>query len=158
MRRGRIEQRGTPQEVFDHPANAFVMDFLGNVNIFHGRVAKGRFQPALETGDQSAAHGLAVAYPDYPHEEPRPAAVYVRPHELDIAPVSEGEAGFRAKVLHVNPTGPVARVQLLTTPGGLALTVDLSLARYSELGLKTGDLVGVSPRRLRVFLPEDSAG
>src|SRR5262249_49593230 len=38
MNHGRIEQSGTPAEIFDHPANAFVMDFLGNVNVFHGRV------------------------------------------------------------------------------------------------------------------------
>ena len=36
MNKGRIEQVGTPQEVFDHPATPFVMDFLGNVNVFHG--------------------------------------------------------------------------------------------------------------------------
>src|SRR5262249_24443527 len=39
MNKGRIEQTGTPQQVFDHPANPFVMDFLGNVNVFHGRMA-----------------------------------------------------------------------------------------------------------------------
>src|SRR5262249_53776271 len=38
MNHGRIEQVGTPRELFDEPANAFVMDFLGNVNVFHGRV------------------------------------------------------------------------------------------------------------------------
>ena len=42
MNRGRIEQVGTPEEVFEHPANGFVMDFLGNVNVFHGRVEGGR--------------------------------------------------------------------------------------------------------------------
>ena len=42
MNHGRIEQVGTPEEVFEHPANAFVMDFLGNVNVFHGRVEGGR--------------------------------------------------------------------------------------------------------------------
>ncbi len=46
-------------EVFEHPANAFVMDFLGNVNVFHGRVQNGR------------AHlgAMEVDYPDYPHQE-----------------------------------------------------------------------------------------
>ena len=39
MNKGRIEQVGTPQEVFDHPATPFVMDFLGNVNVFHGRTS-----------------------------------------------------------------------------------------------------------------------
>src|SRR3954469_10936135 len=35
---GRIEQVGTPQSVYDNPANPFVYGFLGNVNLFHGRV------------------------------------------------------------------------------------------------------------------------
>jgi sulfate transport system ATP-binding protein len=38
MNRGRVEQEGAPMEVFEHPKNAFVMDFLGNVNVFQGRV------------------------------------------------------------------------------------------------------------------------
>src|SRR5213076_986121 len=42
MRAGRVEQEGTPQQVFDHPANPFVMDFLGNVNVFHGRAQDGK--------------------------------------------------------------------------------------------------------------------
>ncbi len=42
MNRGKIEQSGSPNEVFEHPANSFVMDFLGNVNVFHGRVQNGR--------------------------------------------------------------------------------------------------------------------
>ena len=74
MNQGRIEQVGTPAEVFEHPANAFVMDFLGNVNVFHGRVERGK----------AIVPGLEVAYPDYPHAEGRDAAVYVRPHELEI--------------------------------------------------------------------------
>src|SRR6185295_11810226 len=42
MNHGKIEQVGTPAEVFEHPANAFVMDFLGNVNVFRGMVDDGK--------------------------------------------------------------------------------------------------------------------
>ncbi|MFM8433880.1 MAG: sulfate/molybdate ABC transporter ATP-binding protein, partial [Planctomycetia bacterium] len=42
MNHGRIEQQGTPDDVFDHPDTPFVMDFLGNVNVYHGRVENGR--------------------------------------------------------------------------------------------------------------------
>jgi len=38
MNEGRIEQAGTPDEVFHNPASEFVVTFLGNVNLFHGRV------------------------------------------------------------------------------------------------------------------------
>ena len=42
MNEGRIEQDGTPEEVVEHPATPFVVNFLGQVNIFHGRVQGGR--------------------------------------------------------------------------------------------------------------------
>src|SRR5215467_10827241 len=38
MNQGTVEQVGTPEEVYHHPANPFVMQFIGKVNIFHGRV------------------------------------------------------------------------------------------------------------------------
>src|SRR5262249_7118551 len=48
MRDGKVEQSGTPQDVFDHPANGFVMDFLGNVNVFHGRMVEDLFHNGLK--------------------------------------------------------------------------------------------------------------
>src|SRR5207302_10913303 len=113
MRAGQVEQSGTPQEVFDHPANAFVMDFLGNVNVFHGRAQNGR----LHVGD------MQVAYPEYPHDQARPATAYVRPHELEISATSEGPGSLPARVLHVNPAGSLAQVQLLAADSGLAVPV-----------------------------------
>ncbi|HEY5232403.1 MAG TPA: sulfate ABC transporter ATP-binding protein, partial [Verrucomicrobiae bacterium] len=41
LRDGKIEQIGTPEEIYDHPASPFVYDFLGNVNLFSGRVRDG---------------------------------------------------------------------------------------------------------------------
>src|SRR6476646_772889 len=72
MNKGRIEQVGTPQEIFEHPANPFVMDFLGNVNVFHGSVQGGR----------ALLGSLEVSFPDYPHEQTRAAMAFVRSHEL----------------------------------------------------------------------------
>jgi sulfate transport system ATP-binding protein len=144
LRGGRIEQVGTPQEVFDHPANPFIMDFLGNVNVFHGRAQSGR----------AVVGGFELDYPDHPHEEERPVTVYVRPHELEIDPATDAEGGLKARVLHVNPTGPVARIQVRDEETSTVIHVDVSLARYVELNLRTGDWVRVSPRRVRVFEPE----
>jgi sulfate transport system ATP-binding protein len=126
MNRGRVEQVGSPEEVFEHPANAFVMDFLGNVNVFHGRA--------------------------FGHEHPE-AQAYVRPHELEIGYERDGESSLEARVIHVNPAGSVARVQLAGDDGS-SIQVELSQDRYAELSLKPGDRVYVSPRRVRVFVPE----
>jgi len=74
MNKGRVEQSGSPLEVFQHPANPFVMDFLGNVNGFHCRVQ----------GGKALLGNLEISCPDYPDDEAREARVYVRPHELEI--------------------------------------------------------------------------
>jgi sulfate transport system ATP-binding protein len=144
VRAGRVEQMGSPEEVFEHPANAFVMDFLGQVNVFHGRVQSGR----------AILGHVEVACPEYAHHEGRPAMVYVRPHELDIDRTADGASSLRAKVLHVNPAGSVTRVQLHAPESDRAIHVDVSPSRYAELSLKAGDVVYVSPRRVRVFLPD----
>lgn len=145
MNQGAIEQIGTPTEVFNHPANPFVMDFLGNVNVFHGRVQNGR--AVLGT--------LNLDYPEYPHDESRPATVYMRPHELEIERHRNGTPSLAAKVQRLNPAGAVARVGLVAIDeGGRDLCVDLSPDRFAELNLKLGDTVYVLPRRMRVFVPD----
>src|SRR5439155_11915908 len=80
MNHGRIEQTGTPEEIFEHPANPFVMDFLGNVNVFHGSVQNGR----------ARLGNLEVAYPDYPHDESRAATAFIRSHALEIVRARNG--------------------------------------------------------------------
>jgi len=144
MRAGRVEQSGTPQEVFDHPANPFVMDFLGNVNVFHGRVENG----------VAMLGGFEVAYPEYPHGESRVATGYVRPHELEIDRIPD-KSSLQATVLQINPAGSVAKVRVVAAEFGVALNIDVNMERYVELGLKTGDTVYVSPRKVRVFIPQD---
>ena len=42
MNKGKVEQVGTPQEVYHKPASVFVLNFLGNVNIFQGRIIDGK--------------------------------------------------------------------------------------------------------------------
>ena len=143
MKSGRIEQIGTPQEVFDHPATPFVMDFLGNVNVFHGRVENG----------MAMLGALNIAYPEYPHAEARKATAYVRPHELDIEHQPFGTSSLEVRVMQVNPAGSVAKVRVFSEQFGLALNVDLNMERYSELKLKPGDNVYVAARRVRVFMP-----
>src|SRR5262249_15532350 len=69
MRQGKIEQAGAPQQIFDHPASAFVMDFLGHVNIFHGRMEQGRAVIGKQDTEASPSNGSATSF-------------YVRPHEL----------------------------------------------------------------------------
>jgi sulfate transport system ATP-binding protein len=148
MRSGRIEQIGTPQDVFDHPATPFVMDFLGNVNVFHGRVQSGKIHLGV----------FDVEYDQYPHAEPQAATAYVRPHELDIERTPmRGTSSLEAAVLQVNPSGPVVKVRVSSSEFGLELTIDLVREKAQQLKLKPGDVVYVAPRSVRVFMLADYA-
>jgi sulfate transport system ATP-binding protein len=146
MNHGRVEQAGTPQQVFETPANAFVMDFLGEVNVFHARLENGR----------AKVGGAELPYPEYPHAEGRDANVYVRPHELEIDRICQGVSCLHARIVHINPAGSTVKVRLLAEEFGLAINVDLTPPRYRELGLQVGESVHVFPKRIRVFVPDYS--
>ena len=146
MNQGRVEQAGTPAEVFEQPANAFVMDFLGNVNVFHGRVQHG----------VATLGGLEVQWPDYPHAEAREATGYVRPHEFEVERSPNGVPAAAATVVHLNPVGSVTRVQLRRADADDLIHVELGLTRAEELGLRVGETVFLSPRKVRVFTPDYS--
>ena len=145
MRQGHIEQAGSPQDVFDHPATPFVMDFLGHVNVFHGR---------LEAG-QVHLEGFAMDTPEYQHSGSRDATAYVRPHEVDLHRSAQSDTSLPVRVVHVNPAGPVTRVRLISESFGVAINCDLSADRYSELRPRPGEDMFATPKRVRVFLPED---
>src|SRR5918996_714271 len=98
MNDGQIEQDGTPEQVVEQPASPFVVNFLGQVNIFHGRVQDGK----------AWLGPLAIEYPDHPHTEARTAAGYSRPHELEICRDDEGQ-GLWATVTDVRMAGAVVK-------------------------------------------------
>lgn len=143
MNRGRIEQTGSPEDVFHQPATEFVMKFLGQVNVFHGRVGGGK----AHAGD------LTLDFPGYPHAEERAATIYLRPHELDILRESPEKPGLAARITRINPAGSSAKITLQTAEGR-DLIVDLSLERYHDLALCRGDDVYVVPGNSRIFVPD----
>jgi sulfate transport system ATP-binding protein len=138
MNAGRIEQVGTPAQVFEEPASPFVMRFLGAVNVFRGRVQGGR----AYVGD------LEFSAPEAGGREP--AHVYVRPHELEIGQ-APSPGSFAARVLRVIPLGAAVRVELSAGSYGERLEAEVDLGRSRVLQLGPGDQVHLSPRRVRVF-------
>jgi sulfate transport system ATP-binding protein len=143
MNRGRVEQVGTPAEVVDRPASAFVMQFLGQVNIFHGRVQAGR------------AHlgPLQLDWPGHDSAEALPATGFARPHELDVERVEGPGGGLWAHLARLRPLGAVVRLELHATDER-SLQVDLSRERYEALGPREGERLYVRPRAVRVFVGE----
>ncbi len=139
MSKGQIEQVGSPAEIFEHPANPFVMDFLGNVNVFHGSIS----------GDRAAIDTLQVALPDGGGDG---AKAFVRSHELEIQRERNGRPALKANIVHINPARPVVKVRLHAEEFGVWLNVDVGWERYADLRLKSGDTVYVAPRNVRVFV------
>jgi len=123
MNAGQVVQVGPPEEVYQRPTHPFVYHFLGNVNLFHGRLADG----AVHFGPTSL-RVPAVRVPE------GPVAIYVRPHLLQIAEEANGDHGFPARVRYVNAAGPTVKVEL-TTGWGEPVMVELSHERYSGLRL-----------------------
>lgn len=140
MNNGRVEQVGTPAEVFEHPANAFVMDFLGHVNVFHGRVEAGK----------ALLGPLAFDYPDHPDTDARPAAGYSRPHEIEVARDDAGNGGLWAHLRAVNAAGSIIKLELQAEHG--PIQVDLPRDRFEVLRPALGESLYVRPTRVRVFM------
>jgi sulfate transport system ATP-binding protein len=146
MNAGHIEQTGTPDEVYDHPANPFVYNFLGKVNLFRASVRDGRtFIGSMIVGTRDGDAGQMQS-----------ALGYVRPHDLIIERDQYHEtAALEATVQRIQAIGPVVRVELVRSVTGERLEAEMSKERYLELGLTVAERVWVKARRLRLFEYED---
>ena len=144
MNEGRIEQIGTPAEVYHHPASPFVYKFLGNVNLFHGRIEDGHVtidSKPVEVDDEHHRNGAAKSH----------ATVYVRPHQLEIGLEPGGGNEFRATVVHINSAGPKVKVELITEWRD-PIFAEIDHDRFNVLKLQKGQRVFARPKeRPRVF-------
>ncbi len=143
MNQGKIEQQGTPSEVYDHPATPFVYDFLGNVNLFRGRVHEGTAQMG----------GIKLSSPENASANDAPAVGYVRSHDIAIERESN-EGALKAEVRYLLSVGPLVRVDLSLPEGDRSIEVDLPRDEADKLALKVGDQVFARPRKMRVFVDD----
>jgi len=141
MNEGRIEQVGTPEEVYDRPANPFVYNFLGNVNLFHGRVDKGE----ARIGD------ISINLPEFAGADDGPAVAYVRPYDIEINRQRRSPEEIEAQIRFIQGAGAVARLELERLDTRELIEAELTRERYRELGLREGERVFVRPRNMRVF-------
>ncbi|MEK6707534.1 MAG: sulfate ABC transporter ATP-binding protein [Pseudomonadota bacterium] len=143
MNEGRIEQIGTPDEVYENPASPFVYEFLGNVNLFHSRLHRGR----------AWIDGIEVDAPEHAEAEELAAVAYVRPHDIEVDRIAQGEAALAARVTHVLSVGPIVRLELIRedSEDKNPIQVEISKERFRELQLVRGDQVFIKPRRFDLF-------
>jgi sulfate/thiosulfate transport system ATP-binding protein len=128
MNEGRIEQVGSPDDVYHRPVTPFVYNFLGNVNLFHGRV-----------DEETTIHEGTAGEP-----------VYVRPHLLEIHRQPNGGGHFRATIKHINSAGPLVKIEALSEWGD-PVQVELSQEKFRELQLTKEETVFIIPKELKVF-------
>ena len=140
MNGGRIEQVGTPDEVFHTPASPFVMDFLGNVNLFHARVDADSGKAAWALGKSDSG---------------KEARILVRPHDLDISLSPNGTEALRARILRIQTAGPLVKIEVLGEGGENAI-VEMPHERYHSLGITKDDVVFVSLKDSRNFVEDYS--
>ena len=144
MNEGKIEQEGTPQEVYEKPANPFVYNFLGSVNLFRGRVHNGKVTiGGAELAD--AAEGQT---------EKTGVVAYVRPHDVEISPTLDEGFTIPATVLHINAAGPIVRIQLHRSDTGESVEAELTRDLYHHLGLQNRQSVYIRIRNPRVFVED----
>lgn len=142
MNRGRIEQIGTPEEVYEHPASPFACHFLGSVNLFHGR----------HPGDNACGNCInAGGSGERCAEEAATLVAYARPHEIEVFPPDQNGRGIKAIITRLYSVGPIVYLELNRHDTGQTVEAELTRSRSNELNLREGDLISFVPRKLRVF-------
>ncbi|MBK8210006.1 MAG: sulfate ABC transporter ATP-binding protein [Rhodospirillales bacterium] len=135
-----IEQVGSPQEVYDHPATSFAYEFLGHVNRFDCRVEDGKV----------AVCGGEIVVPSGTVNGDGQAVAYVRPHDIEIFNGAV-MAGQPAVVRYLTAAGPVAKIELSLAGDGALIEAEIGRAQLHALDLRVGQPVYIRARKARVF-------
>jgi sulfate transport system ATP-binding protein len=141
MNEGRIEQSGTPEEVYDGPATPFVFGFLGDVNLFHGRLHHGR----VRIGESE------LDAPEWIDARDQAGIAYVRTYDVQLHPGPARAGSLAATVRHVRAFGPVIRVELDLVKDGRTIEAHLPRGQFDRAPVTKGQRIYVSPTRVRVF-------
>jgi sulfate transport system ATP-binding protein len=173
MNAGKVEQAGTPAEIYDHPATPFVASFVGGANVLSGRVQNG----------QVALGSLRLSSPAPAGSEGQSVRAFVRPHDVVVArepstPVAAGPAPVAAASAPAPAAWPeaparpnervaTARVQRLVRIGWMikvhlllsddqTLVVQMTREQIEGMRIQEGDRVLVNLKEARVFVQDYS--
>jgi sulfate transport system ATP-binding protein len=136
MDKGCIEQIGSPGEVYDEPATAFVHGFIGESIVLPVDVSDGSVRfggKALNIAAGGAASGASK--------------LFVRRHDMQIVPAGNG--AWQGAVRQIRSFGPIQRAEIALSPADNAATIEIDAPR--EQPLRAGDIIGLEPRRYRIF-------
>jgi sulfate transport system ATP-binding protein len=134
MDKGRIEQVGTPAEVHDSPATAFVHEFIGESVVVPVTVSDRKVHlqgRPIAIDAQGAANGSA--------------RLFLRPYEIEVVPPAS--AALTGIVKRVHGLGAARRVEVLLSDPETLVEIDTPRNRPLEIG----ETVGLNPQRYRIF-------
>ena len=137
MDEGRIEQAGTPQQVYDHPRTSFVHEFIGESIVVPVSIEEGEVR----------FNGRSIGVD--PQGNPDGAAtLFARPFDITILPTS-GENTLTGVVRRIHGIGPARRVEIALGREGSETIVEVVALRSQQW--RIGQLVGLRPQRYRLF-------
>ncbi|MDX1915139.1 MAG: sulfate ABC transporter ATP-binding protein [Methylophilus sp.] len=142
MNKGMVEQIGSPQEVYDHPASPFVYQFLGNVNLLQSRVNAGY----AKIGD------IEIPINDHLDAQDTSASAYIRPHDIEVLRIADEKTSFKGKINYIHAVGSTVHLELERVDTKTLIEVELSRERFNALKLVQGETVYLKPNHLRIFL------
>jgi sulfate/thiosulfate transport system ATP-binding protein len=145
LNRGRVEQMGPPQDLYEHPATAFVTEFLGAVNVIRVETVLG-----MDMLGDEVPLPMDIPGPGAALTGAAPSSVYVRPHDFEITRERNGRPAWTARISRLTPLGGLVRLDLVLLDG-TGLHAQLTRERCLALALRAGENVFVTPRDLKVF-------
>lgn len=137
MSRGKVEQIGAPKDIYRQPANRFVAEFIGNVNILRGTVesvADGVATLSTPRGTMTAATGSVKTRPGMQTD------FFVNADQIALGPQAQGENQVSAQLLSYKFVGSMVTLYL-ELPGGEEMKVSVPEPVYDRVGVKIGDTV-----------------
>jgi sulfate transport system ATP-binding protein len=140
LNKGRIEQVGGPEEVYDHPANPFVYGFLGSVNLFHARMDKGVLDLS---GKEDAAADSEISF-------------FVRPQDVSVRLNNEDGKGIEAKIVDHRILGGRVRIDLKTLVGEKEIEADIDKKQWNGIKKKAGDTVYIVFSGAKIYSKDEN--
>ena len=150
LNRGKIEQVGTPEEVYDNPENEFVYNFLGNVNLFHKRIHSNEIKEQSFILNKDSK-GLEISDSNGYDAKVMNEISYVRPHDIEVLLESE-EGAIKSKITFIRAVGPVVNIELLRLDNKEVIEAQINKERYNLLNIKVGQEVYIKPKDITTFI------
>ncbi|QLD32880.1 sulfate/molybdate ABC transporter ATP-binding protein [Mannheimia varigena] len=142
MNKGKVEQIGSPEQVYKQPRTAFVADFLGDVNLLHGYIFNGMLHI-------DKCQRKVDSY--YSAED---VVVYVRPHEIAISK-NKTDNTIVGRVQRIHTAGPTVEIEVLSNVSDLPIDVSVSYNQFLQEGFTLDEEVYLEPQLLNFFIQNE---